>query len=291
MKFGIYLPNFGPYGDARVLADLAQDAENSGWDGFFLWDHIAEWSLPMVDPWVALAAIALTTHRIRIGTTVTPLPRRRPWKLAREAVSIDHLSAGRLTLGVGIGGGKSEWDNLGEQPDLRKRGAMLDEALHVLVGLWSGEPFSFAGQYYHIENARFLPKPLQQPRIPIWVGGNWPNKAPFRRAAKWDGVFPLFSVWDNEQQLAQMDEMVHYLNKHRKPAQPMDIISMGVTPDAESKEGIDWVEQRAALGATWWLECLTPDRAGEEDYEAEWPVDALRERVLQGPPHLPEPHK
>jgi probable F420-dependent oxidoreductase len=286
MKFGIYLPNFGPYGDARVLANLAQDAENSGWDGFFIWDHIAEWKLPMVDPWVALAAIALTTHRIRIGTTVTPLPRRRPWKLAREAVSIDHLSGGRLTLGVGIGGGKPEWDDLGEQPDLKKRGKMLDEALNVLVGLWSGESFSFAGQYYHIKNAQFLPKPVQQPHIPIWVGGNWPNKAPFRRAAKWDGVFPLFSVWDNEQQLAQIDDMLRYLKEHRKNEKPMDIISLGVTPDAQSKEGVEWVEQRRALGATWWLECLTPDRAGVEDYEAQWPVDAMRERVLQGPPRL-----
>ena len=122
MKFGIYLPNFGPYGNAHVLAALAQDAENSGWDGFFIWDHIAEWKLPMVDPWVALAAIAVATHRIRIGTTVTPIPRRRPWKLARETVSIDHLSGGRLTLGVGTGGGKSEWDNLGEEPDPKSAG-------------------------------------------------------------------------------------------------------------------------------------------------------------------------
>jgi|LGVC01.1.fsa_nt_gb probable F420-dependent oxidoreductase len=290
MKFGIYLPNFGSYGEARVLANLAQDAENSGWDGFFIWDHIAGWTLPMVDPWVALAAIAVTTHRIRIGTTVTPLPRRRPWKLAREAVSIDHLSGGRLTLGVGIGGGESEWAHLGEQPDLKKRGVMLDEALSVLVGLWSGEPFSYAGQYYHIENAHFLPKPLQQPHIPIWVGGNWPNKAPFRRAAKWDGVFPLFSVEDNAQELAQLDDMVRYLSKHRKHEQPIDIICMGVTPDAESKEAANLVEQRSELGATWWLECLTPFRSGK-GYEDEWPVDAMRERILQGPPQLRKPHK
>ncbi len=289
MKFGIYLPNFGPYGDARVLANLAQDAENSGWDGFFIWDHIAAWTLPIVDPWVALAAIALTTHRIRIGTTVTPLPRRRPWKVAREAVSIDHLSGGRLTLSVGSGGGKSEWDHLGEEPDPKKRGAMLDEALSVLVGLWSGEPFSYAGEYYHIENAHFLPKPLQQPRIPIWVGGNWPNKAPFRRAAKWDGAFPLFSVEENAQELAQLEDMVRYLSTHRKQEQPMDIIIMGVTPGAESKEAADLVEQRAALGATWWLECITPFRCGK-GYEDEWPVEAMRERILQGPPQLRKPH-
>jgi probable F420-dependent oxidoreductase len=288
MKFGIYIPNFGPYGDARALADLARDAENAGWDGFFIWDHVAGWELPMVDPWVALAAIAASTHRIRIGTTVTPLPRRRPWKLAREAVSIDHLSGGRLTLGVGIGGGKAEWAHLDEQPDLKKRGIMLDEALSVLVGLWSGDPFSYAGEYYHIENAQFLPKPLQQPRIPIWVGGNWPYKAPFRRAAKWDGAFPLFSVWENEEELAQLDEMVRYTRMYRKPEQPMDIIVMGVTHDPESKEEIKLVEQRADLGATWWLEAITPYRFDLE-YEDEWPVEAIRERVLKGPPQIRRP--
>lgn len=186
MKFGIYLPNFGTYGDVRALANLARDAEQSGWDGFYIWDHIAGEHMPIVDPWVGLAAAALQTERIRIGTTVTPLPRRRPWKLARETVSLDHLSGGRLTLGVGIGLGQAEWNDLGEQTDLKQRGAMLDEGLQVLTGLWSGEPFSFSGQYYQVKEAHFLPKPVQQPRIPIWVGGFWPNKAPFRRAA-WAG--------------------------------------------------------------------------------------------------------
>jgi alkanesulfonate monooxygenase SsuD/methylene tetrahydromethanopterin reductase-like flavin-dependent oxidoreductase (luciferase family) len=168
---------------------------------------------------------------------------------------------------------------------------MLDEALSVLVGLWSGEAFSFAGQYYQVDKAHFLPKPLQQPRIPIWVGGNWPNKAPFRRAAKWDGAFPLFDVWENEAELAQLDEMVRFVREHRKDEQqPMDIIMMGVTEDAESKETVELVEQRAALGATWWLECLTPFRAGK-GYEEEWPVEALRERVLQGPPQVRYPYK
>ncbi len=285
MKFGIYLPNFGPYGDARVLADLAQDAEKSGWDGFFIWDHIAGWTLPMVDPWVALAAIACSTERIRIGTTVTPLPRRRPWKVAREAVSIDHLSGGRLTLSVGIGGGDGEWAHLGEEPDLVKRGAMLDEALKVLVGLWSGEPFSYAGEYYQIEKAHFTPKPLQYPRIPIWVGGNWPNKPPFRRAAKWDGSFPLLNVWENEEELARLDDAIRFLKEQREIEDPLDIIVMGVTEDATSPEGLAIVQQRAELGATWWLESITPFRAGA-GYEDEWPVDLMRERILGGPPQL-----
>lgn len=285
MKFGIYLPNFGPYGDAKVLADLAQKSEKAGWDGFFIWDHIAGWNLPMVDPWVALTAVALNTRRIRIGTAVTPIPRRRPWKVAREAVSIDHLSGGRLTLSVGIGGGPGEWDHLGEEPDLKKRGAMLDEALDVLVGLWSGEPFSFEGAYYQIEKAHFTPKPLQQPRIPIWVGGNWPNKKPFRRAAKWDGAFPLIDVEENEEELAQLDELVRYLQQHRNDERPLDIVIMGVTPDPESQEGIELVKQRAARGATWWLESITPFRGGKGYYD-EWPVDLMRERILQGPPQV-----
>ena len=285
MKFGIYLPNFGPYGDARVLADLAQDAENAGWDGFFIWDHIAGWTLPMVDPWVALAAIAVRTNRIRIGTTVTPIPRRRPWKLAREAVSIDHLSRGRLTLSVGIGGGDGEWAHLGEQTDLKKRGEMLDESLSVLIGLWSGEPFSFTGQYYQVENAHFTPRPIQQPRIPIWVGGNWPNKPPFRRAAKWDGAFPLLYAEENEEELALLSEVVQYLSENRKQDQPMDIIIMGVTPDPDSTYTTTLVKQRADLGATWWLEAITPFREGK-GYDDVWPVDVMRDRILQGPPGL-----
>jgi len=283
MKHGIYLPNFGPYGDARVLADLASDAENSGWDGFFLWDHIAGWKLPMVDPWVALTAVALNTQRIRIGTTVTPVPRRRPWKLARETVSLDHLSGGRLTLGVGIGVGQAEWDHLGEQTGLRNRGEMLDEALEVLVGLWNGEPFSHAGEYYHITDAHFLPRPLQQPRIPVWVGGFWPNKAPFRRAAKWDGAFPLFQAEGEEGELAQLEQVVGFLREHRPLEQPFDIVCMGFSPGAKPGQAADIVGQRARRGATWWLECIAPFRFGK-GFDDEWPVGAMRERILQGPP-------
>lgn len=284
MQFGIYLPNFGPYGDARVLASLATDAEQSGWDGFFIWDHIAGWNLPIVDVWVALAAVAMSTERIRIGTTVTPLPRRRPWKVARETVSLDHLSGGRLTLGVGIGLGEAEYDNLGEEVDPKERGAMLDEALDVLAGLWSSEPFTYAGQHFTVKDAHFLPKPAQQPRIPIWVGGFWPNKAPFRRAAKWDGAFPLFlQAQDEEQELAQLKEAVSYLSAQRTDDHPLDIICIGVTPGDQPEQAAAAARKRASLGATWWLECIAPFRFGK-GFEEEWPVDALRERILQGPP-------
>jgi probable F420-dependent oxidoreductase len=285
MRYGIYLPNFGSYGDARVLADLARDAEQAGWDGFFIWDHIAtEEHLPMVDPWVGLTAVALATSRILLGTSVTPLPRRRPWKLARETVSLDRLSGGRFILGVGIGLGHDEWDDLGEESDQRVRGAMLDEGLDVLTGLWSGESFSYDGAYYTVKEAVFLPTPLQQPRIPIWVAGFWPNKPPFRRAARWDGIFPLFSDWNATPE--RLAEVLAYIRAHRTSTMPFNVVAMGTTPDATSAESRATVEAYAAVGATWWLELLSPYRFGKEDRELPWPVEQLRERVMQGPPKL-----
>jgi alkanesulfonate monooxygenase SsuD/methylene tetrahydromethanopterin reductase-like flavin-dependent oxidoreductase (luciferase family) len=193
MYFAIDTPNFGDFADAQVLADLAREAEQAGWDGFFLWDHIgAGWEVPIGDPWVQMAAMAMTTERIKLGTLVTPVPRRRPWKLAREAVTLDQLSNGRLILGVGIGGDSGhEFSCFGESPDDKLHGAMLDEGLDVLTGLWTGEPFSYQGAHYRIDGARFLPTPVQTPRIPIWVAGIWPHPRPFRRAARWDGVCAL----------------------------------------------------------------------------------------------------
>lgn len=288
MKYAIYLPNFGSFSDARVLADLARDAENAGWDGFFIWDHIAsEHPIPIVDPWVALAAIALATTRIRIGTTVTPIPRRRPWKLARETVSVDRLSAGRLTLGVGIGLGAHEWDHLGEEPDQGTRGAMLDEGLDVLAGLWSGQPFSYAGQHYRITEGRFLPTPVQQPRIPVWVGGFWPNKAPMRRAARWDGVFPLVSMGPvtPEEEMRLFRGCVAYVMEQRAQqaiSGSFDVIALGATAPYGAPHGI--VAVYAGAGATWWLEPIVPWRF-DHSGQGEWPFDLMRERVLQGPPN------
>jgi probable F420-dependent oxidoreductase len=279
MQYGLYLPNFGAFGDARTVMTLAREAEQAGWDGFFLWDHIAsgEGPVPMVDPWVALAAIAASTERIRIGTTVTPLPRRRPWKLARETASLDRLSGGRLVLGVGIGLGEAEWHDLGEEPDQKVRGAMLDEALDILVGLWSGEPFSYQGRHYQVRNAHFLPRPVQQPRIPIWVGGFWPNKAPYRRAARWDGVFPLFT--DAEQIDAQWPQMMDFVRSQRSAEGPFDVLSIGESTPGEPTDAAE----REAAGVTWWLELLIPWRFGYQG-EGPWPLEVMRERVLAGPP-------
>ncbi|MBN1260508.1 MAG: LLM class flavin-dependent oxidoreductase, partial [Anaerolineae bacterium] len=230
MKYAIYTPNFGPYDSPADLADMAREAEAAGWEGFFIWDHVAGWPHNIFDPWVTLTAIALATERLRFGC-ITPVPRRRPWKLARETASLDRLSGGRLTLIVGTGGGQAEWDDLGEETGVKTRGAMLDEGLDVLTGLWSGAPFSYAGSHYHIKEARFEPAPVQTPRIPIWVGGFWPNKPPFRRMARWDGMFPLFEVWEDEKVLPLLREALAYVQARRAdPTLPFDVAVAGETP-------------------------------------------------------------
>lgn len=290
-KFGLYLPNFGALGDARTLANLAQEAESAGWDGFFIWDHVAWWDADdnrtedVVDPWIALSAIAMTTETIRIGTTVTPLPRRRPWKLARETASLDRLSNGRLILSVGIGLGDTEWGNLGEEIDLPSRGKMLDEALDVLVGLWSGEPFDYEGKYYHIKQAQFLPAPVQKPRIPIWVGGFWPNKVPLRRMARWDGMLPIIPS-EGAERVDQFKDGVTFVQEQRQNAgltEPFDIVSIGITPTDDKAEAKARVGAFAEIGMTWWLELIMPEIYGVATH-AEGALDKVRQRILQGPP-------
>ncbi|MGB5732309.1 MAG: LLM class flavin-dependent oxidoreductase, partial [Acidimicrobiia bacterium] len=193
MKYAFNIPNFGSYADAAAVADLAAVAEQSGWDGFVVWDHIViADGMPVGDPWVILTAVAMKTERIMIGPMVTPLPRRRPWVVARQTVTLDHLSGGRLVLGVGIGvPPEEEFGTFGEPTSVRERAERLDEALDVITGMWSGEPFSYDGTHYQVKETTFMPRPLQQPRIPIWVAGTWPNKGPFRRAARFEGVYPL----------------------------------------------------------------------------------------------------
>lgn len=277
MRFGINVPNFGPTGDARLLAELAREAEEHGWDGFFLWDHIgADWgAAPFVDPWVALAAMAMTTSKITLGPIVTPLPRRRPWKVAREAVTLDHLSGGRLVLGVGIGSDSAqEFSCYAESADDKLHGAMLDEALEVITDLWSGELFSFEGERYHIRNARYLPTPMQRPRIPIWVAAVWPHKKPLRRAAHWDGLCPLV----NNQQMSpeELAAVVAYVRPLLPPGKAFDVLAYGGTPGRDSAADTAKVAAYRDAGATWWQEGIAPD----DD------VEYLRHRIRMGPPTL-----
>jgi alkanesulfonate monooxygenase SsuD/methylene tetrahydromethanopterin reductase-like flavin-dependent oxidoreductase (luciferase family) len=239
----------------------------------------------MVDPWVGLAAVAQATDRLRIGTTVTPLPRRRPQKLARETVSLDRLSGGRLTLGVGIGEVGSEYAGLGEETDLRTRGDMLDEGLEVLTGLWSGEHYEHRGTHYHIEGARFTPTPVQRPRIPIWVGGFWPHKRPMRRAARWDGVFPLFDTRDPARAQRELQECLEYVRSQRTSDAPFDIVQSGITPGDDPTKAHEIVSRCERAGVTWWLEAIAPYRLGR-DFDEPWDLAPLQERVRQGPPRL-----
>ena len=289
MKFAINIINFGDCGDALTLAELARTAEEVGWDGFFVWDHIA-WDgriMPMVDPGVALTAIATSTNRIRIGAMVTPLPRRRPWKFARETVSLDHLSSGRMIVGVGIGDALAEFKSLGEVADLKTRGAMLDEGLQVVSGLWRGKPFSFSGEHYPGKDAHFIPATLQQPRIPIWVGGKWPNRAPFRRAARWDGVFPLLSGTDTKSYPAQIQEMMRFLLDHREREDPFDGTVQGTTPGNDLMHAAEIVGEYADAGVTWWQEAINESRPDliNRANKTSW-LDAVRWRIQQGPPRI-----
>lgn len=259
MKFGISIPN--GFTDIRMLAEVAREAENTGWDGFFLWDHINAFEGDMIDPWIALSAIAAATSRIRIGTMVTPLARRRPWVVARQAVTLDLLSHGRVILGVGLGyPPDKEFSDLGEDADEHVRAQKLDESLTIIDGLWSGEPFSFSGIHYRIKDARFLPRPVQQPRIPIWVAGMWPTRAPFRRAARWDGVFP---IRENLAPLSPDDlsEIVRYVNSQRPADGEHDVAIGSDLPydtrpqrDQRRKEQRKLVPAYEKAGATWWIE-------------------------------------
>ena len=257
VRFAVNVQNFGEFVDIRRLAGLAKEAEDNGWDGFFLWDHIHFMQQPMIDPWVALAAIAMATSRIRIGTMITPLPRRRPWKLARETVSIDQLSGGRLILGVGLGyPPDEEFARLGEDADDGIRAEKLDEGLDVLTGLWSGEPFSYQGEHYQLDNATFLPRPVQQPRIPIWVAGIWPAKRPFRRAARYDGAVPLMIGPAGEPGLLSPDELADvaaYVRRHRESDEALDVC-LGAAIPTDRGQARDVVDRFAAAGATWLTE-------------------------------------
>jgi alkanesulfonate monooxygenase SsuD/methylene tetrahydromethanopterin reductase-like flavin-dependent oxidoreductase (luciferase family) len=287
MHFGITLPPFADFSDPGVLAELARDAETAGWDGFFIWDHIFfdPTFHPVADPWVALAAVAMQTERIRIGTMITPVARRRPWKLARETVSVDRLSRGRLTLGVGLGDPVQwEFGFFGEETDAKTRARKLDEGLDIVTGLWSGQSFSYEGEQYKIKEVIFRPTPVQSPRIPIWVGGWWPNKPPLRRAARWDGV--CAAKWGGTITPDQWRELLAYIQRYRTATTPFDAVHSGATPGDNPAQAANIVEPYAEAGVTWWIEAVDPFRFGWS-FEVSWAPEAtvlMRERVRQGPP-------
>jgi hypothetical protein len=288
MRYGVTLPNMGV--DARTLAQMAEEAETAGWDGIFVWDclygspEIEPERQETCDPWIALAAIAMSTKRIRLGTLVTPLSRRRPWKVARETVTLDHLCQGRLILPVGLGAvTEGGFSKVGEEPNRRIRAEMLDEGLAILNGLWSGQPFSYSGQHYQVQEMTFLPPPLQSPRIPIWVVGAWPRPKSMHRSLQWDGILPM-KIQENgsfaDLTPAEIQEMKTFLEKHRSLATPFDIIMEGETPGDDPVAATALLQPLAQAGVTWWLEAVwaSPETTGG--------VEGMLKRIQQGPPSV-----
>src|ERR671930_1319849 len=195
MRSGLFLPPFDALADPAVVARLSAEAEEAGWHGVFVWDNLryVEPVVDVADPWITLAAMASATERIRLGPMVTPLARRQPVKVARETATLDRLSNGRLTLGVGLGSDRfgGEYSITGEELDERKRARMLDEALGILQAAWTGEPVRHRGEHYTIDEMRFLPRPVQRPGVPIWAAGFYGHSKPLRRAIRCQGFFPV----------------------------------------------------------------------------------------------------
>jgi alkanesulfonate monooxygenase SsuD/methylene tetrahydromethanopterin reductase-like flavin-dependent oxidoreductase (luciferase family) len=279
--YGVFMPNFGPFFDPNAMADLASAAEQTGWDGFFIWDHIL-WSerggrdnVPVADPWVMLAAVASCTTRLLVGALVTPVARRSPWKLARETVTLDHLSGGRLVFGAGLGfAPEVEFEPFGMSGDARARADLLDEGLEVIAKLWSGDPCTHRGTAYQLDLMPFLPRPVQQPRIPVWIAGGWPNLRPLRRAARWDGVFPESST-GGPPPIEDLRAIVAYVREQGAADRHFDVVLSGRT-EANGRAARTLLDPLEDAGMTWWLEKM--------DSQRRYSLAEARERVLEGPP-------
>lgn len=261
VKYGVYVPNFGAYADVRAVAELATLAEDSGWDGVFVCDHNArpEGVMPTVDPWIMLTAIAIASSTVKIGVLVTPLARRRPWNVAREVVSLDHLSGGRMVFGVGLGISLGpEFRDFGEESDPRVRGDLLDEGLAIVRAAWKGEPVTHAGPHHRLNGVTFLPTPAQS-SIPVWAATERVRGRPVRRAAGCDGVFPVGLS------PSQGEELMAEIAVHRSGQMAgYELVALGYDDSAE------WEQ----VGATWWLQLLNWFR----------PLERGRSIIAAGPP-------
>jgi alkanesulfonate monooxygenase SsuD/methylene tetrahydromethanopterin reductase-like flavin-dependent oxidoreductase (luciferase family) len=265
LRSALWLPLFDDLADPRVVARLAADAEEAGWDGCFVWDQLC-WRAPVrhiADPWITLAAMATATERLRLGPMVTPLPRRRPAKVARETATLDRLSGGRLILGVGVGSDRfaAELSKTGEQLDDRRRGQMLDESLEILAAAWSGEPVHHLGEHYSVDDIEFLPRPVQRPGVPVWAAGFPGNSKPIRRAARLDGFFPA-----NLEHPDQLAEGVATITDLRAGLTGPYDVAIGLPFDADPLP-------YAAAGATWWL----------PEFEPAVALDTVRGVLRDGP--------
>jgi alkanesulfonate monooxygenase SsuD/methylene tetrahydromethanopterin reductase-like flavin-dependent oxidoreductase (luciferase family) len=275
---GVAVPNFAE--DPAELIEMGVAAEQAGFDGFFLWDHIVFSDSgdgpAIVDPWLVLAVVAARTSRIKLGTMITPVPRRRPWQLARQTTTLDVLSGGRLILGVGIGSpAYGDFGIFDEPTGARERADLLDEGLAVLAGLWTGERFAHAGEHFRVHPVRFQPRPLQQPRIPIWVGGVLPAARPIQRASRWDGMVPI-RYSDDRLTRVSADDIADVRDRITVARGSIDGVDLVVWADVEPEparlpQALVPYEQ---AGTTWWIESARPDEKGWQD--------GVRRRIAAG---------
>lgn len=258
MYRGVAAPCFAD--DPAELVDLGVAAEAAGFDGFFLWDHLNfsndDAGPSIVDPWLVLALVAARTTTVKLGTMITPVSRRRPAVLARQTATLDLISRGRVILGVGIGSpARGDFEMFGDEADAVLRAEMLDEGLAVLDALWSGERVDWHGKHYTVDGVRFLPRPAQRPRIPVWVGGTLPNRKPMSRAARWDGAVPITWV---EGRLARPSPAQIGGVRDQVLAERGTLDGFDLAVWAEVAEDHDTVTAELpvyqAAGATWWIE-------------------------------------
>lgn len=288
MRFSVNIPNFGDFADPRTVAKVAAAAEQAGWDGLFVWDHVLHrkhGDEPFGDPWMLLTAAALATSRIRLGTLVTPVARRRPQQLARQVATLDAVSGGRVTFAAGLGGPvEDEYASFGDTTDAKVLAERLDEGLDLLQRYWSGKPVNYEGRHYEVRDVTLLPATVQRPRPPVWVAGFWPNRPPMRRAARWDGVVPLFTEARHGHipPVDQVRDLVAYVRKQRedRSGTPFEIVLGAATPGDDAARTRDLIGPLAEAGATWWDE-----RQIQTDETLDRLTPVLR-RIEQGPPVL-----
>ena len=265
MRHALTIPPYGDLADPAALVEVAVAAESAGWDAVFLWDHVLRRPgdpQETADPWVAMAAIAVATERVRIGPMVTPITRRRPIKLSREATTLDHLSRGRLTLGLGLGVDTTrELSAFGEIVDARTRGARLDEGTELLCAFWSGEEVDFHGEHFVADRVTVLPRPHQRPRIPLWFAARGDARKPVRRAARYDGLYPI--EFDDR----GLAEMIDVVREERGSLDGFDVIAR--------PSGAGQYERFGEMGVTWAITGPLPGEPGVLELASTAPVDVF----------------